>query len=58
MPIYEYTCSSCGEEFEELVLGSDEKISCPKCKSGKVKKKMSVFAHKGEEGFQSSGGFS
>ncbi len=58
MPIYEYTCCSCGKEFEELVLSSSEKVKCPKCKSAKVDKKMSVFAHKGEEGFKPSSGSS
>jgi putative FmdB family regulatory protein len=58
MPIYEYICSECGGEFEELVLNSDEKVACPSCKCEKVEKKMSVFAHKNEGGFRSSSGSS
>ncbi len=30
MPIYEYSCTACGHEFEELVRG-DEKPVCPSC---------------------------
>lgn len=54
MPVYEYICKKCGEEFEELVRSSSEKIACPKCSSPKVSKKMSVFAHKSGEKFRSS----
>ncbi len=49
MPIYEYTCQSCGQEFETLVLGRDE-VACPKCRGRKVKRMMSTFAHKGSSG--------
>jgi len=48
MPIFEYTCSSCGEDFEKLVFGS-QKVDCPKCSSGDVKKKFSVFCSTGTE---------
>jgi putative FmdB family regulatory protein len=40
MPIYEYQCSACGKEFEELVFG-DEAPSCPSCGSGETGKLMS-----------------
>lgn len=43
MPIHEYVCEKCGNEFEELVFGG-EKIACAKCKSAKVTKKFSTFA--------------
>ena len=42
MPIYEYQCKSCGEEFEFLVLGGDQPV-CPKCGAGEPEKKMSSF---------------
>ncbi len=54
MPLFEYQCKKCKKEFEELVRNSDEKVCCPKCSSGKVHKKMSVFAHKSGEKFRSS----
>jgi putative FmdB family regulatory protein len=43
MPIYEYLCRSCGQEFEELVRG-DEQPACPACGEQQVEKQMSVPA--------------
>ncbi len=40
MPIFEYKCADCGEEFEELVFG-DDKPACPKCSSNNTNKLMS-----------------
>ena len=31
MPIYEYICRKCGNEFEVLVFNKDEKPECPEC---------------------------
>ncbi len=42
MPIYEYKCKKCNEEFE-LLLYSGEVAECPKCKSKELIKKMSLF---------------
>jgi putative FmdB family regulatory protein len=56
MPIYEYRCKKCGEEFEELVLGSDEDVACPKCAASSVERRMSAFAFKSGGKFSSSGG--
>ena len=47
MPIYEYTCSSCKEKFEQLVRSmkaGDEPQKCPKCGSEKTARSLSVFA--------------
>jgi len=42
VPIYEYVCSKCGHEFDEIQKFSDPPIQkCPKCK-GKVEKKLSL----------------
>ncbi|HIF05488.1 MAG TPA: zinc ribbon domain-containing protein [Gemmatimonadetes bacterium] len=41
MPIYEYRCESCGNEFETLVLGQDEP-ECPSCKSHDLEKLLSL----------------
>lgn len=54
MPIYEFHCSGCGEDFEELVFGQPETINCPKCKGTEVKKLMSAFAFKAGDTFVSS----
>ena len=40
MPIYEYSCGTCGKEFEELVYGSDE-AACPDCGSDKTTRLVS-----------------
>jgi putative FmdB family regulatory protein len=44
MPIYEYACQSCQNEFELLVGPSSGKPSCPDCGSRKVQKKFSTFS--------------
>lgn len=43
MPIFEYRCKQCNHEFEALVYGA-QKAECPKCQSGKLETKLSVFA--------------
>lgn len=45
MPIYEYKCKACGNDFEKLVsFSSKDKITCPKCASDLVAKKISMVA--------------
>ena len=56
MPIYEYICRKCEKEFEELVFDLEATIKCPGCGSKRVRKCMSVFAHKSDSGFTSSAG--
>ena len=43
MPLYEYQCSDCGDEFEVLVLDSDEIIKCVSCDSENIGKQFSTF---------------
>ena len=43
MPIFEYTCKSCGSDFETLVR-SGSTPDCPSCHSSDLEKKLSVFA--------------
>ena len=40
MPMYEYRCSKCGAEFEELVFG-DEAPACPACHAQETEKLLS-----------------
>ena len=54
MPIYEYHCAGCGENFEELVLSRSPAVNCPKCHGSKIDKLMSAFAFKASEKFVSS----
>jgi putative FmdB family regulatory protein len=51
MPIYEYRCRACNKEFETIVFGSDEEVSCPECKGVDVERLMSAC------GFKSGGNF-
>ncbi len=45
MPMYDFVCSKCGEEFEELVsAGDSDTPACPSCGSNKTKRQMSVPA--------------
>ena len=46
MPIFEYSCSKCGEEFEELVFNDSNPVPCPKCGSEETGKLMSCCRHK------------
>lgn len=45
MPMYEFMCAECESEFETLVPSADavSSVECPKCSSGKVHKKLSLF---------------
>jgi putative FmdB family regulatory protein len=44
MPIYEYVCDECQEQFEKIVLNKQQEIDCPKCGSKKATLQLSVFA--------------
>jgi putative FmdB family regulatory protein len=48
MPLYEFHCSECQSTFEELVRVSApaEDVTCPKCGSHQVRRKVSTFASK------------
>jgi putative FmdB family regulatory protein len=43
MPIYEYECRGCGEQFELLVL-KDTVAACPECQSQDLEQLLSGFA--------------
>ncbi|MEE8160906.1 MAG: zinc ribbon domain-containing protein [Acidobacteriota bacterium] len=45
MPIFEYACLDCDEQFEWLVLGSSGDVPrCPSCESQKLEQQISVFS--------------
>jgi putative FmdB family regulatory protein len=52
MPIYEYSCSDCDEQFEKFVrsMTSTAAIKCPKCGGDNTKKGWSAFATSGTNG--------
>jgi len=45
MPIYEYTCKDCSNQFEKFVrsMTASVEIKCPNCGGSHVKKGWSVF---------------
>jgi putative FmdB family regulatory protein len=46
MPLYEYHCKECGEEFEKMVRFSEASQSpeCPNCGSKQTHKQISTVA--------------
>ena len=43
MPLFEYQCRACGEEFEALV-SSERKAECPECDSKDLEKLLADFS--------------
>jgi len=58
MPIYEFACLDCGQEFEELVLGSNSEVVCNKCASANVKRLLSAVSFKSSGSFTPAAGSS
>ena len=48
MPLYDFRCRSCGDEFERLVR-KDETVECPSCRAQDVERLLSTFALSTEE---------
>ena len=57
MPIYEFKCKDCGNEFEIIMRASASKedVTCPKCQAKNPDRLMSSFS---AGSVSSSGGFS
>lgn len=43
MPLYEYRCSACQHQFEQLVR-VDDVPACPVCQSSSLERTLSMFA--------------
>ena len=56
MPIYEFVCQDCGDNFESLVMSFTkiDGVTCPECESKNIHKKISTFAVKGNLGSSTS----
>lgn len=45
MPLYEFRCSSCHEQFEQLLSRTElEQVTCPHCGQPTVERQLSTFA--------------
>ena len=50
MPLYEYACQTCANQFEALVR-TDQTPECPACHGTALERQLSVFAaHTGSSG--------
>jgi putative FmdB family regulatory protein len=54
MPLYEYTCLSCGREFELLILKSTPAPACSHCSSTSIERRLSMFAISSDTSRQAS----
>jgi putative FmdB family regulatory protein len=52
MPMYEYRCAECGEQYEELrrMTEADKDLRCPKCDSKNVQRQVSAFSSTASQG--------
>ncbi len=52
MPIYEYRCRSCGEEFEKLVRlrTREDEVPCKACGEREAERRVSSFSARGLSG--------
>ena len=48
MPIYEYECRHCGQQFEFLVRAGGADPACPKCQSAELERLLSIPAVQSE----------
>lgn len=48
MPIFEYRCGDCGQNFEKLVRREADVIACPACDGRHLEQQLSTFAAKAD----------
>ena len=53
MPIYEYRCGGCGEQFEKFIHGQTA-VACPSCESPRVTRLLSLVGVKSSGSVMSS----
>jgi putative FmdB family regulatory protein len=58
MPIYEYTCPTCGQSFEKLVRGGrkarEAAVPCPTCGQDSYRNQVTLVAAVGADGLAAS----
>jgi putative FmdB family regulatory protein len=51
MPLYEFRCKKCDQQFEKIVFAGDqEPIKCPRCGAPKPDRLLSVFSSSTRDG--------
>ena len=57
MPIYEYQCLSCGNEFQKIILKQEEEkeLLCPDCGNQNIKRLISRAAYHVSDGDRLAG---
>ena len=46
MPMYDFHCSACGHEFEQITASDEASPQCPACSSDKTQRLLSTPLHK------------
>jgi putative FmdB family regulatory protein len=49
VPIYDFRCRACGNEFEGLVRPQDPPVTCPSCGGSDLQQLLSGFALRTDE---------
>ena len=45
MPVYEFSCNECNNEWDDIIAYSDPNPNCPECNTSNVKRLISLIAH-------------
>ena len=56
MPIYEYVCSQCRQDFEVFHRNGSSEAACPHCGQADVKRKLSAFSFSAGASVHAPGG--
>ncbi len=58
MPLFEFHCRSCGQDFEEFLFPSEpeDAVECPSCGADHPERRLSVFGVGAEGSSQASCG--
>jgi putative FmdB family regulatory protein len=49
MPMYDFECTACGNEFEDIVASDAAPPPCPECGAASERRPSAVFVGKGEK---------